>query len=81
MSELIPLHCMSDGDVGVVEQLRGQEGEVRRLQELGFVAGVEIKMVRSGVPCILQLHEQRLCFRYDGSTMVLVSLRERLCHG
>ena len=73
MSQLIPLHCLNDGETARVDQVLGQTDVVHRLSELGLRSGVLIEMVRSGSPCIIRLGGHKLCFRADEITSVLVT--------
>ncbi len=72
MHDLLPLNCLRAGQFALVTQLLGTSEHVHRLQELGLRDGVEVSMVQPGVPCIIRLAGQKLCFRADDLTSVLV---------
>jgi Fe2+ transport system protein FeoA len=72
MHDLLPLNCLRAGQFALVAQLLGTSEHVHRLQELGLRDGVEVAMVQPGVPCIIRLAGQKLCFRADELTSVLV---------
>ncbi|MDZ4781894.1 MAG: FeoA family protein [Planctomycetia bacterium] len=69
---VIPLHCLRSGETAAVEAICGDAAHVHRLRELGLQDGQEIEMLQSGSPCIIRLGGQRLCFRSDDVTSVLV---------
>ena len=72
MHDLIPLNLLASGKTAVVGQLMGQADQVHRLKELGLRDGAEIEMVKSGIPCIIRLGGQKLCFRADDVMSILV---------
>ncbi len=72
--DIIPLNLLRTGQTARVDQLLGQPDQIHRLQELGLRNGVELTMLQSGSPCIIRLAGQRLCFRADEVTSVLVEL-------
>ncbi len=69
---VIPLHCLRSGETASVETVCGEPAQVYRLRELGLQDGREIEMLQSGSPCIIRLGGQRLCFRADELTNILV---------
>lgn len=72
MSEIIPLHMLSRGEVAEIDQLVGLTHEVHRLEELGLRSGVLVEMLQPGSPCIVGLAGHRLCFRENNSVGILV---------
>jgi ferrous iron transport protein A len=68
----IPLSLMSAGEVANIAEILGLPEQVHRLQELGLHRGVLIEMVQPGSPCIIRFGGQKLCFRGDEMTSVLV---------
>ena len=76
MSNLIPLHFLSRGEVAEIGQLVGRVDEVHRLEELGLRSGVVVEMLQPGSPCIVGLAGQRLCFRQNDAIGILVRLGE-----
>ncbi|MEX0820123.1 MAG: FeoA domain-containing protein [Pirellulaceae bacterium] len=63
MDELLPLNLLVRGQCALVEQLIGPSEHVHRLEELGLRPGVAIEMLQPGTPCIVQVADQKLCFR------------------
>ncbi len=76
MSNLIPLHFLSRGEVAEIDQVVGQRDEVHRLEELGLRSEVVVEMLQPGIPCIVGLAGQRLCFRQNEAVGILVRLGE-----
>ena len=72
MQDIIPLNLLRVGQTARVDQLLGKPDQVHRLEELGLRGGVELTMLQPGSPCIIRLAGQKLCFRADEVTSVLV---------
>lgn len=72
---IIPLHSLHTGEIALVESICGDPAHVHRLRELGLRDGQPIEMLQSGTPCIIRIDGQRLCFRADEVTSVLVRTR------
>jgi ferrous iron transport protein A len=72
MQDLIPLRALAAGQSAEVRQIIGQADQVRRLEELGLRDGAQLKMVRSGTPCIVRLGSSTLCFRDVEALQVMV---------
>ena len=72
MHELLPIHHLSAGQFAEVDQLLGQPDDVHRLEELGLRCGSIVEMVRPGIPCIIRLAGNKLCFRDSDVFGVLV---------
>lgn len=72
IQHLIPLSLLSPGEIAQVGQVLGRPEQVHRLQELGLRSGATIEMLQSGSPCIIRLGANKLCFRADELTRVLV---------
>lgn len=72
MSELVPLNLLRVGQKALVSQIMGLPEQVKRLAELGVRDGAHVRVVQSGSPCIIQLDNQRLCFRDCDLLSVLV---------
>jgi Fe2+ transport system protein FeoA len=70
--QLIPLNFLSAGQSAQIGEILGQPEQVHRLNELGLRGGSTIEMVQPGSPCIIRLGGQKLCFRADELTSVLV---------
>ncbi len=70
---MLPLHLLSDGSEGVIEDVAGPDGQVHRLRELGIDIGLNVTMIRSGIPCIVRVGQKEIAFRIDNMTSILVS--------
>ena len=70
--ETVPIQCLRVGETAFVEAVCGELNHVQRLRELGFADGARLEMLQPGSPCIVRLAGQRLCFRADGITSILV---------
>ncbi len=73
MHDIVPLHHLESGICAEVVQIVGSLDQVQRVKEMGIVAGTEVKMVRSGTPCIIRTGGQTLCLR--GSELLRVLVR------
>ncbi|MCA9081337.1 MAG: ferrous iron transport protein A [Planctomycetaceae bacterium] len=69
---MLPLETLRSGETGRVVDLDGQLDLVQRLQELGLRLGATVQMLREGTPLLIAIDGQRLSFRPDARTMVLV---------
>jgi ferrous iron transport protein A len=70
--DMVPLTFLRSGQTGRIGAVLGAGDLIHRLREMGLRAGVEVQMVREGSPCIIRLGGQKLCFRADEVTSVLV---------
>jgi len=61
------------GDCGVVEGLCGSPAASKRLADLGFVRGAEIKMIRPGSPCIVRIAGRCVGLGRGHQTVIQVS--------
>ena len=68
----IPLGQLSSGQLGYIEQLRGQPAHVRRLEEFGLRPGVQVQMIRPGKCFVIRLGGTKVCLRPDPRTSILV---------
>ncbi|QDT63457.1 FeoA family protein [Calycomorphotria hydatis] len=68
----IPLEFLQIGETACVRDICGEDREVHRLAEMGLAPGTRVSVVKSGSPLLLAVNGQRLCFRADASTTVLV---------
>jgi len=73
-SQIVPLDLLAAGETARVFEVDGRAEFVHRLHEMGLQPGAEIRMLRPGSPCILAVNEQRLSFRLEDSTTVLVEV-------
>ena len=74
MSQIVPLELLSAGEQGRILEVDGRPEVVVRLEEMGLHAGVPVRMVQPGSPCILALNNHRLSFRGEESASILVEL-------
>lgn len=75
---MIPLENLRPDEVGRICDLDGDPQWVHRLEEMGLRAGVQVRMVRAGQPCIVQVNHQRLSLRAGGQATILVELLPHL---
>jgi ferrous iron transport protein A len=75
LQPLIPLHFLGQGQSAEIGQLMGEPELVHRLEELGLRQGQLVRMIRPGVPCIIQVQGNRYCFRGTETYGVLVRRR------
>jgi Fe2+ transport system protein FeoA len=69
---LLPLEYLAQGEWAEVAQVAGEPGWVNRLAEMGVRAGMRLRMLQTGSPCLLQVGDHRLSLRPDGTTHILV---------
>lgn len=72
--ELVPLSALNAGEQGVIREVEGPAGFVKRLCEMGFCHGAEIQMVRPGAPCIVAMKDQRISLRGDDELAIYVEV-------
>lgn len=72
--QIMPMEFLNPGEMGCVTDVAGDTHLVRRLGEMGLRAGVEVRMVQPGKPCIVAFDHQRLTFRGDDEAVVLVEV-------
>ena len=64
------LCCWKSGEEGVITEILGASTLSARLQELGVVPGVWVKMVQHGCPMLVQVGESRICLRRDDAKLI-----------
>ena len=74
MSQIVPIHLLNPGECGCIREIDGEMGLVKRLDEMGLRAGVRVRMVQPGHPCIVAFDHQRLSFRGEDEAVVLVEV-------
>jgi ferrous iron transport protein A len=72
--QLVPLELMATGESGIVRDVEGTPEVVVRLREMGLREGAEIRMIKTGSPCLLAVNDQRFLFRIDKTATVWVEL-------
>ena len=70
---LLPLELVNSGEWAEVAEVKGEPGWIGRLAELGIRAGIRLKVLRSGCPCLLQIDGSRLSLRGELAMQILVS--------
>ncbi|MGE5193790.1 MAG: FeoA family protein [Deltaproteobacteria bacterium] len=71
---IVPMHLLHPGETGSILEIEGDTQLVRRLDEMGLRAGVQVRMVQPGHPCIVAFDHQRLSFRGEDDAVVLVEV-------
>lgn len=74
VSQIVPLESLRAGERGRILELDGVPELVHRLEEMGIREGTQVKMLKTGSPCILEIHQHRLSFRVDNSVSILVEV-------
>lgn len=74
ISQTMPLELLSAGELGVVSAIEGRPDLVTRLEEMGLHTGTQVRMIRPGSPCILEINHHRYSIRFEDSAMVLVDV-------
>jgi Fe2+ transport system protein FeoA len=69
---LLPLESLRSGDTAEVEEIVGEQSLVLRLGELGLRAGSRFRVLREGLPCLLDVGGARLSLRIVPGLQVLV---------
>jgi ferrous iron transport protein A len=71
---VVPMHLLNPGETGSILEIEGESHLISRLDEMGLRAGVQVRMVQPGRPCIVALDHQRLSFRGEEEAVVLVEV-------
>ncbi len=69
---VVPLDLLGPGESARVVDIDGDESLVKRLHEMGLRPLTEIRIVQPGEPCIIAIGDQRLSFRGDECSVILV---------
>jgi ferrous iron transport protein A len=69
---VLPLEMLQPGEWAQVEDVVGEPGWVSRMAELGLRAGGQLKVLRQGSPCLLQVGGCRLCVRGECTMQIFV---------
>ena len=72
MQDLVPLQQLGSGQTARIGRLVGCPEHVQRMEEMGLRSGATVEMVKSGVPCIVELSGARLCFRESDAFSIFV---------
>ena len=72
--QILPMQLLNPGETGCIRDVEGETQLVRRLDEMGLRAGVKVRMVQPGRPCIVAFDHQRLSFRGEDEAVVLVEV-------
>jgi len=71
-TDILPLEFLNNGEWADIADVTGEPVWVTRLAELGVRAGMRLRMLQAGSPCLLQIGETRLSLRGDSETQVFV---------
>ncbi len=74
LESILPIDHLRSNEQASVIDVVGEDAEVHRLSEMGLRAGVQVRMIRPGSPCLLALEGKRLSLRVGPSVEVLVSV-------
>lgn len=72
----LPLTACRNGDEGTVIEVAGVCNTAKRLAELGVHTGGVVRVVRAGIPMIVEAGNARLCLRADMADSIMVHLHE-----
>ncbi len=72
LGTLLPLEFLRSGEWAEVVEVSGDLAWVGRMAELGVRVGSRVRMVRSGVPCLIQVGGSQLSLRGDRASQILV---------
>lgn len=64
------LCCWKSGEEGVITEINGCCPLGERLQELGVVPGVWVKMIQHGCPMLIQIGDSRICLRREDAKLI-----------
>jgi ferrous iron transport protein A len=68
----LPLEFIRPGEWAEVEDVTGEPDWVSRMAELGLRAGIRLRVVRQGSPCLLQVGCSRLSLRSHATAQIWV---------
>lgn len=77
MVDIVPLNLLQPGEQGCVLDVSGDAQFISRLAEMGLQAGTQVKMLRPGSPCIIDIHNHRLSLRTADDSQVLVEVQRK----
>lgn len=78
MATIIPLESLQPDELGRICDIDGDPALVHRLEEMGVRAGAQVRMLRSGEPCIVYVNHHRLSLRVGGQISILVEVAPQL---
>lgn len=70
-NRLLPLELLRQGEKAEVHEVCGECEWVARMAELGLRVGCQLRVVRPGTPCLLEVNRCRLSVRAE-SFQILV---------
>ena len=74
IGQFVPLDLLALNERGRIVDVEGEDAVVHRLEELGVRVGTIVQMLQLGSPCILGINDQRLSFRPESTTTVLIEV-------
>lgn len=76
MGATVRIQDLKAGSSALIRSLIGSEHDLSRWSSLGLRGGAQVKMLRAGKTCILELDESRICLRTATGTQILVEPSE-----
>jgi len=72
----MPLSMLSEGESGIVVDIEGGRGLIRRLLELGFTPGTRVKVLKVSPPgpLLVEVRESRIALGRGVAMKVLVEV-------
>lgn len=70
---LMPLELLRPGELAEVAEISGEPTFVGRMAELGVSPGRQLRLIRHGSPCVLQIGGSRFSLR-TSDTEILVKM-------
>lgn len=61
-----------EGECSIISHVHGNNQIAARLQELGFVEGQWIRVIKQGNPSIIQIGDSRFCLRQEQLACIAV---------
>jgi len=71
-TQLVPLDGLREHERARVIDVDARPDVRHRLEEMGLREGTVIRLLKRGTPCILCIGDQRLCYRPEPDTFILV---------
>ncbi len=69
-----PLDLLRDGESGEVMDVLGDPEWVSRMNEVGICVGRQVRVLRQGSPCLLEVEGARLSVRGESVRQIFVSV-------
>lgn len=69
---MVPLDLLAPGESADVAEVCGSDSWVGRMAELGIRCGSRVKVLKPGIPCLVEIGATRYCVRGDCDCQILV---------